>query len=47
MTTRRRSGGGRVDAAPLVNGLLFRTAPKVPDADRLVQIARSYESAPR
>jgi len=39
--------GANASMFTLVNGLLFRTAPKVPEADRLVQIARSYESAPR
>jgi predicted permease len=31
----------------LVNGLLLRSPPEVQEPDRLVQIARSYEEAPR
>jgi predicted permease len=31
----------------LVNGLLLRPPPGVADADQLIQIARSYDSAPR
>ena len=39
--------GANASMFTLVNGLLFRTAPKVPEPERLVQIARSYTSAPR
>ncbi|MGD8276701.1 MAG: ABC transporter permease [Gemmatimonadota bacterium] len=39
--------GANASMFTLVNGLLFRTAPKVEAPERLVQIARSYTSAPR
>jgi len=31
----------------MVNGLMFRVSPGIEEPDRLVQVARSYESAPR
>ena len=39
--------GANASIFALVNGLVLRAPAGVQDADRLVQIARSYESAPR
>ena len=39
--------GANASIFSLVNGLVLRAPAGVQDADRLVQVARSYESAPR
>ena len=39
--------GANASIFSLVNGLMFRSPAGIHEPDRLVQIARSYESAPR